>query len=172
MPWAALSCCDRPDELLSGVGFDFPINKHFQLIAEARSTMYVAGKTPNAFNNNPVEVLGSVRIFPARWWGVWRGLSPAHESADAGHFNEPEYLGSKPEWRLCPRPSIVVCAGTAVQTAAGAPRAMRPEWVHLPVLGRTSESAHRVHTLTSDQAVPVSSSSASITLPCPPGTVQ
>ena len=30
---------DRPDELLSGVGFDFPINKHFQLIAEARSTM-------------------------------------------------------------------------------------------------------------------------------------
>ena len=35
---------DRPDEFLSGVGFDFPINKHFQLIAEARSTMYVAGR--------------------------------------------------------------------------------------------------------------------------------
>ena len=23
---------DRPDEFLSGIGFDFPINKHFQLI--------------------------------------------------------------------------------------------------------------------------------------------
>ena len=23
-------CLDRPDELLAGVGFDFPVNKHFQ----------------------------------------------------------------------------------------------------------------------------------------------
>jgi len=29
---------DRPDEFLAGLGFDFPVNKHFQLIAEARST--------------------------------------------------------------------------------------------------------------------------------------
>jgi hypothetical protein len=31
---------DRPDELLSGVGLDIPVNKHFQIIGEARSTMY------------------------------------------------------------------------------------------------------------------------------------
>ena len=79
---------DRPDELLSGVGFDFPINKHFQLIAEARSTMYVAGKTPNAFNNNPVEVLGGVRIFPARWWGIGAAYRRHMNQQDAGHFDK------------------------------------------------------------------------------------
>ncbi len=61
---------DRPDELVAGVGFDFPINKHFQPIAELKSTHYVGGRTPNAFQNNPVEVLGGVRIYPARWWGI------------------------------------------------------------------------------------------------------
>ena len=77
---------DRPDEFLAGVGFDFPINKHFQLIAEARSTMYVAGKTPNAFNNNPVEALGGVRIFPARWWGIGAAYRRHMNQQDAGHF--------------------------------------------------------------------------------------
>src|SRR3712207_7154755 len=28
---------DRPDELVAGVGFDFPINKHFQPIVELKS---------------------------------------------------------------------------------------------------------------------------------------
>ncbi len=28
---------DRPDEVLSGIGFDFPVNKYFQVIAEAAS---------------------------------------------------------------------------------------------------------------------------------------
>ncbi|MFN2491998.1 MAG: PKD domain-containing protein [Pyrinomonadaceae bacterium] len=61
---------DRPDELIAGVGFDFPINKHVQLIAEGRSTMYVGGRTPNAFENNPVEALGGIKIYPSRWWGI------------------------------------------------------------------------------------------------------
>src|SRR5688572_23148571 len=38
---------DRPDELFTGVGFDFPINEHFQPIAEVRSVTYVGGHTPN-----------------------------------------------------------------------------------------------------------------------------
>ena len=29
---------DRPDEFLAGLGFDFPVNEHFQPIAEVRST--------------------------------------------------------------------------------------------------------------------------------------
>src|SRR5262249_5007663 len=40
---------DRPDELIAGVGFDFPINKHYAPIFEVRSTQYVGGRTPNAF---------------------------------------------------------------------------------------------------------------------------
>lgn len=60
---------DRPDEFVSGIGFDFPVNKHFQPIAELKSTFYVGGRTPNAFENNPVDVLGGVRVFPRRWFG-------------------------------------------------------------------------------------------------------
>src|ERR1043165_7822746 len=61
---------DRPDELISGVGFDFPINRHFQPIAELKSIAYVGGRTPNAFPNNPIDFLGGIRIFPRRWFGV------------------------------------------------------------------------------------------------------
>src|SRR5947209_1408198 len=32
---------DRPNELLAGVGFDFPVNRHFQPIAELNSVHYV-----------------------------------------------------------------------------------------------------------------------------------
>lgn len=60
---------DRPDEFIAGVGFDFPVNKFFQPIAELKSTHYVGGRTPNAFENNPVDLLGGVRIFPRRWLG-------------------------------------------------------------------------------------------------------
>ena len=64
---------DRPDEFIAGIGIDFPINKHFQPIVEMKSIRYVGGRTPNSFENNPIDFLGGVRIFPARWWGmsVW-----------------------------------------------------------------------------------------------------
>jgi hypothetical protein len=60
---------DRPDEFITGVGFDFPINKHFQPIAELKSVMYVGGRTPNAFEQHPVDALAGIRIFPKRWFG-------------------------------------------------------------------------------------------------------
>jgi len=60
---------DRPNEFLSGIGFDFPINRHVQIIAEVRSTQYVGGRTPNAFENSPVDALAGIRLFPRRWMG-------------------------------------------------------------------------------------------------------
>ncbi|PYT00238.1 MAG: hypothetical protein DMF65_08700, partial [Acidobacteria bacterium] len=60
---------DRPDEIVSGIGFDFPVNKHFQPIAELKSIIYAGGRTPNSFPNNPVDFLGGMRIFPKRWFG-------------------------------------------------------------------------------------------------------
>ena len=60
---------DRPDELLYGIGVDFPINSSFQPILELKGTKYVGGRTPNAFPNSPMDFLGGVRIFPARWLG-------------------------------------------------------------------------------------------------------
>ncbi len=64
-----VSLLDRPDEFIAGIGFDFPVNKHFQPIAELKSVHYVGSHTPNAFENNPVDVLGGVRVYPRRWFG-------------------------------------------------------------------------------------------------------
>jgi hypothetical protein len=66
---------DRPDELYSGVGFDFPVNKYFQPIIEVRSTFYVGGHTPNVFENNPFDVIAGFKAYPHRNMGVgvaWR----------------------------------------------------------------------------------------------------
>jgi hypothetical protein len=60
---------DRPDEVIAGVGLDFPISKRYQPIFEVRSTQYVGGRTPNAFENSPIDALGGVKIYPSRWWG-------------------------------------------------------------------------------------------------------
>jgi hypothetical protein len=78
---------DRPDELLAGVGFDFPVNEHFQPIAEVRSTTYVGGHTPNAFGNNPVDVLGGIKIYPRRWFGFGFAFRRHLNQQDQDHFN-------------------------------------------------------------------------------------
>ena len=82
---------DRPDELLTGVGFDFPINEHFQPIVEVRSTTYVGGHTPNAFNNNPVDALGGIKIYPRRWWGIGLAYRRHLNQQDMDHFNPTDF---------------------------------------------------------------------------------
>ena len=75
-----LTLLDRPDEVLSGIAVDFPVNKFFQPILEFRSTQYVGGRTPNAFENSPLDGLAGTRIFPARWVSI--GLAYRY------HFNQ------------------------------------------------------------------------------------
>ncbi len=58
---------DRPDEVIAGIGVDFPINRYFQPILEFRSTQYVGGRTPNAFENSPIEGIGGIRFHPTRY---------------------------------------------------------------------------------------------------------
>ena len=82
---------DRPDELLAGVGFDFPINEHFQPVAEVRSTTYVGGHTPNAFENNPVDVLGGIKIYPRRWFGIGLAYRRHLNQQDMDHFNPVDF---------------------------------------------------------------------------------
>ena len=134
---------DRADEFLAGLGFDFPVNDHFQLIAEARSTMYVGGRTPNAFNNNPVDALGGVRIFPARWWGIGAAYRRHMNQQDQGHFNDTFPGGFK---------SSDDPNGFIFQLWAGHRNARIPPHVNAVPVGS------------------IVSSSAAITLPCPEGT--
>jgi hypothetical protein len=75
-----ITLLDRADELVAGVGMDFVVNKHFQIITELKSVHYVGGRTPNSFQNNPVDFLGGIRIFPRRWFGF--------SAAYRGHLNQ------------------------------------------------------------------------------------
>lgn len=75
-----ITLLDRPDELVAGIGMDFAVNKHFQIITELKSIHYTGGRTPNAFQNNPVDFLGGIRIFPRRWFGF--------SAAYRGHLNQ------------------------------------------------------------------------------------
>jgi hypothetical protein len=82
---------DRPDEFIAGVGLDFPVNEHFQPIIEVRSTQYVGGRTPNAFNNNPVDFLGGVKIYPRRWFGFGLAYRRHLNPQDMDHFNPTDF---------------------------------------------------------------------------------
>jgi len=135
---------DRPDEFLSGVAVDYVVNKHVQLIGEARSTMYTGGRTPNAFNNNPVDAIGGIRIYPARWWGIGAAYRRHMNQQDQGHFNQ-TFPGG---FHASDDPN-----GFIFQFWAGHRNPRVPP--KPPNVAPT---------------VTVSASSASITLPCPPGT--
>jgi hypothetical protein len=82
---------DRPDEFIAGLGFDFPVNKHFQPIVEVRSTTYVGGHTPNAFGNNPVDALGGIKIYPRRWFGIGLAYRRHLNQQDMDHFNPVDF---------------------------------------------------------------------------------
>jgi hypothetical protein len=68
-PNGTFTLLDRPDEFNYGVGIDFPVNQYFQPIVEYRQTFYVGGRTVNVFENDPLDLLAGVRIYPSRWYG-------------------------------------------------------------------------------------------------------
>ncbi|HEV7743759.1 MAG TPA: hypothetical protein VGO56_02075, partial [Pyrinomonadaceae bacterium] len=112
---------DRPDEFLSGVGVDYSVNKHFQLIGEARSTIYSGGRTPNAFNNNPVDAIGGIRIYPARWWGIGVAYRRHMNQQDEGHFNlaDSNTQAANLSGVFVPGRGVVIVPGTTVPATNG-----------------------------------------------------
>jgi hypothetical protein len=135
---------DRPNEILAGLGFDFLLNKHVEIIGEVRSSMYTGTRTQNAFNNNPVEVVGGIKFFPARWWGFGGAYRRHLNPQDANSFNG----GLPAGFRSSDDPN-----GYIGQFWIGHrnPRTLPPPPNQAPT-------------------VTVVTSSASITLPCPEGT--
>ena len=167
---------DRPDELLAGIGFDFPVNEHFQPIAEVRSTQYVGGHTPNSFNNNPVEVLGGIKIYPRRWFGFGLAYRRQLNQQDDGHFNPVDF--NLPVVNVTnvtvPGRGLVVVPGTSVvATSNGFPAGFRfsedPNgYIGQFWIGR--RNARIVPVINTAPSVTVSGSTSSITRPCPTGT--
>ncbi|HKO95375.1 MAG TPA: hypothetical protein VJU86_00170 [Pyrinomonadaceae bacterium] len=168
---------DRPNEFLAGVGFDFPVNKHFQAIGEVRSTMYVGSRTPNAFPNNPVEAIGGIRIFPRRWFGFSAAYRRHLNQQDGSHFEG--VAATIPINQITnvivPGRGLVVVPGTSVAVAAGGlPSAFRPSddpngFIFQFFAGHRNPRGLPVPPNVAP-VVSVSASMSSITLPCPPGT--
>ena len=162
---------DRPDEFLSGLGFDYSVNKHFQLIGEVRSTMYTGGRTPNAFNNNPVDALGGIRIYPARWWGIGAAYRRHMNQQDSAHFNETD--ANVAIVQLTGVGGVVVQSVTRPATNQGRPIGFifsdDPNGFIFQVWAG-HRNPRTVPVINQPPTVSVSASSASITLPCPPGT--
>jgi hypothetical protein len=168
---------DRPDEVIAGIGVDFPINKYFQGIGEVRSTQYVGGRTPNALQNNPVEFIVGAKIYPARWWGfgAWyrRALNDqrAKNISTSTDFALP--IQQVTNVNVAGRGLVVVPGTTSVSTAAGIPLGFQPSsdpygfgaqlWV-----GHRNK---REPAILPNQAptVSIAASVTTITVPCAPG---
>jgi len=170
---------DRPDEFLSGIGFDFPVNKYFQPILELRSTQYVGGRTINAFENSPVEALAGVKIYPKRWYGFGLWYRYHINQQDRSAFNGTD--SNTPVAQITnvdpigPAPLTVVPGTTVSATTGGFPRGFIPSddangfgfqfWVgHRNA--RTPEFLPN-----QPPTVSLSASAGTITLACPPGMV-
>jgi hypothetical protein len=168
---------DRPNELLAGLGFDFPLTKHVELIGELRSTMYKGSQTPNAFNNNPVDALGGVKIYPARWWGFGLAYRRHLNPQDASHFNATAFNTQVNQLSgvFVAGRGIVIVPGTTVgATVNGAPAGFRFSDDPNGFIGQFWIGHRNARTLPPPPNVaPIVSSSvssSSITLPCPEGT--
>ena len=169
---------DRPDELLAGVGFDFPINEHFQPVAEVNSTHYVAGRTPNAFNNNPVDVLGGIKIYPRRWFGLGFAYRRHMNQQDRNHFNPVEF--SIPIQQITnvnvPGRGVVVVPGTSrAVTVEGFPRGFQfsedPNgYIAQFWIGRRNARGEPPPPNVPPVVNSVTASMTTITRPCPPNT--
>jgi hypothetical protein len=167
---------DRPDELIAGIGVDFPVNKYVQPIAEFRSTQYVGGGTPNAFNNNPIEFLVGIKLYPARWWGFGAWYRRAINDQRSGNFNPND--GSVPVGQITnvnvPGRGIVIVPGTSVvATSAGFPLGFQPSSDPYG-FGFQFFAGHRNKREPSilpnqPPTASLAASTATVTLPCGPG---
>ena len=168
---------DRPDELLTGVGFDFPINEHFQPIVEVRSTTYVGGHTPNAFNNNPVEALGGIKIYPRRWFGIGLAYRRHLNQQDADHFNPVDFnipIQQVTNVNVIGRGLVVVPGTSRPVTSQGFPIGFlfseEPNgFIGQFWIGRRNARTPPVPPNTAPSVSSVTPSMTSILRPCPPG---
>ena len=167
---------DRPDELLAGIGFDFPINKHVQPIFEVRSTQYVNGRTPNAFENSPVDFIGGVKIYPRRWFGLGAAYRRHLNQQDSGHFNKTDFNVNVNQLTgiTVPGRGVVVVPGTVVSaTQGGVPRGFNFSEDPNGFIGQFWVGRRNARALPAPPNQPptvsVSASSAGVNLACPTG---
>jgi hypothetical protein len=130
VPGGTFTLLDRGDEINAGIGVDFPINRYFQPIFEVRSTHYVGGRTPNAFENDPLDALAGFRIFPARWFGFGFAYRYHANEQDQESFNDDDNFST----------AINIPCGP--QTTACTPQVITTTWTGMPPGFQQSENPH------------------------------
>lgn len=171
-PGGTYTMLDRPDELQSSIGVDFPVNKWFQPIAELRSTRYIGGRTPNAFENHPLDGIVGARIFFTRWAGIGFAYRHNFTQQDADSFKNDTNTATVV--LPCVTTSTNCTPTTIRNTFTGKPQGFAESsdphgYIGQLWIGRRDKRA----TEQVNQAPMVSAvnlSSTVITLGCPPGT--
>ena len=178
-PSGEFTLLDRPDEFLAGIAFDFPINKYIQPVLELRSTQYVGGRTPNAFENSPVDALAGVKIYPRRWMGFGLAyrmhINQQDRSLFEGRDNNTTIQQITNVNPFGPAPLTVVPATTVAATVGGFPRGFLESedangFIGQFWIGRRNARAPEFLP-NQPPTVTLSASSGTITRPCPPGTM-
>ncbi len=177
-PSGEFTLLDRPDEFLGGIAFDFPINKYIQPVLELRSTQYVGGRTPNSFENSPVEALAGVKLYPRRWMGFGLAYRYHINQQDKSQFsgNDSNTTVNQVTNVFVPGRGIVVIPSTSVPATAGSfPRGFIESddangFIGQFFIGRRNP---RTPEFLPNQppTVTLSASTGTITLPCPPGMI-
>jgi len=171
-PGGTFTLLDRPDELQSSFGMDFPVNRFFQPIAEFRSLYYIGGRTPNAFENHPMDGLVGARIFPVRWAGFGFAYRHNFNQQDRASFDKDQAFSTSVT--LPCRPGVTACAPAVITTNwRGVPNGFTTSndpngFIGQVFLGRRNK---RVGDITNVAAVvnSVTLSDKVITLGCAPG---
>lgn len=165
-PSGEFTLLDRGDEVIAGIGVDFPVNKFFQPIAEFKTTQYVGGRTPNAFENSPIEGLVGARVFPTRWMSLGGWYRYHFNQQDRDSFDNANFSGS------------VNIAGsvptTVVTNIRGVPNGFvtsnDPHGFGLQItVGRRNERQGPIVNIP-PSVNSVTLSERRVTLPCPPNT--
>lgn len=164
---------DRPDELLASFGVDFPINKWLQPIFEFRSLKYVGGRTPNAFENHPMDAIAGIRYYPASWFGFgaayrWHANEQDRESFDGSAAFTTSYV-------LTCRPGQTGCVPQTVsQTFTGVPPGFQASenphgYIVQTWIGRRNSRAVEIENKPANVTA-LNVADSEVMLPCPPGT--
>jgi len=168
----------RPKELITGVGFDFPVNKNFQPIAELMSDRYVGGRTPNAFENSPVDIILGGKIYPKRWWSLGLAYRRHLNLQDQQHFQGVTSnltINQLSGVNVIGRGVIIVPGTTVAQTDAnGFPINFQPStdpngYIGYVAIGRRNPRAPRFLPNRPPVISSFTPSSSTVTLPCGPG---
>ncbi len=172
-PGGEATILDRGDEILAAVGVDFPVNRYFQPILEFRSQQFVGGRTPNAFENNPLDGLAGVRIFPTRWLGFSFAYRYHANQQDRDSFDDEQATNSS-VLVTCPAGQQGCVPQTISTSFRGVPPGFQTStdphgFMVQTFIGRRDDRANEVINPPANVTA-VALSQDTVTLPCPVGT--